>query len=143
MSTLNIVKLQRVIRLYATKCWILSTEGFQPRTPWSKVLSTYQLGMQMFPLYVWLALAGTIHFHMGQAMRKRVIEYMWTVKAQISLCICVGWSGPSLSTNRIIGYYRMYEQRTKARMILCACAGWCESMHFAYAWWQFFARRGP
>ena len=28
-------------------------------------------------------------------------------------------SGPSLSTYRIIGYYKMYEWRAKARMIFC------------------------
>ena len=36
------------------------------------------------------------------------------------------WSGPSLSTNRIIRYYRMYEWKAKALMILCACAGWAD-----------------
>ena len=30
--------------------------------------------------------------------------------------------GPSLSANRIIGYYRMNDCRAKARMILCECA---------------------
>ena len=42
------------------------------------------------------------------------------------------WSGPSLSTNRIIAYYRMYEWRAKAQMILCACAEWSETMTFTH-----------
>ena len=61
--------------------------------------------------------------HMGCAMWKLVIGYMWTVKAQIRLRFRAVWSGPSLSTNRIIGYYRMYDWRVKTRMILCACIG--------------------
>ena len=42
---------------------------------------------------------------------------MGTAKAQISLRIRAVWSGPLLSANRTIGYYRMYDWRTKARMI--------------------------
>ena len=38
----------------------------------------------------------------------------------------------SLSVNRIIGYYRMYEWRTKAHIILCAYAGLSESVHFVH-----------
>ena len=34
---------------------------------------------------------------------------MRTAKAQISLRIRAVWSGPSLSANRIIGYYRMMD----------------------------------
>ena len=50
---------------------------------------------------------------------------MWSTKAQISLCIRVAlWSGPSLSANKIIRYYRMYKWRAKARVILWACAWW-------------------
>ena len=60
--------------------------------------------------------------------------FMQTAKAQISLRISTIWSGPSLSTNRIIGYYIMYECRAKAWMILSACPGWSESGHFAHVW---------
>ena len=35
----------------------------------------------------------------------------------------------TLSTNRIIRYYRMYEWRAKSRMVLCIYAGWSESAH--------------
>ena len=49
--------------------------------------------------------------HMGLALRKRVSGHRRTVKAQISLRTCAVWSGPSLSANRIIGYYKMYEWR--------------------------------
>ena len=57
---------------------------------------------------------------------------MQTGNAQISLCICAVWSGPNLSTDRIIWYYRMYEWRAKAWVILCTCAGWSESVHFVH-----------
>ena len=46
---------------------------------------------------------------MGCAVRKCVYGQVRTAKAQISLHIHAVWSGPSLSANRIIGYYRMYE----------------------------------
>ena len=36
-------------------------------------------------------------------------------KTQISLCFHAVWSGPPLSANRIIGYYRMFEWRAKPR----------------------------
>ena len=45
--------------------------------------------------------------------------YMRTAKAQISQRIHAIWSGPSLSADRIIGYYRMYEWRAKAPMVQC------------------------
>ena len=63
-------------------------------------------------------------------MRERGFEYIRTAKAQIRLRICAFWSGHFLSTNGIIGYYRMYEWWAKARMILCACTVWSESAHF-------------
>ena len=59
-------------------------------------------------------------------MRKHVFGHMRTAKAQISLRIRAGWSGPSLSTNTIIGYYRMYEWRVKSQVIYCACSRWSE-----------------
>ena len=55
--------------------------------------------------------------------KKMIFGHMQTAKAQISLHICTFWSGPSLSTNRLFGYYRMYEWRAAAGMILCTCAG--------------------
>ena len=57
-------------------------------------------------------------------------SFWWTednmemLKAKISKHIHTVWSGSSLSANKIIKYYRMYEQRAKARMILCTCTGW-------------------
>ena len=41
------------------------------------------------------------------AIRKRVFRHTRTVKVKISLRIGAFWSGPSLSANNIIGYYRM------------------------------------
>ena len=78
-------------------------------------------------------------------MRKHVFGGMWTARTQISLYI---WSGPSLSTNRIIEYYKMYKWRPKA-WLLEKCipfvpymAGWPESVHIAHVWRHFFASRG-
>ena len=58
----------------------------------------------------------------GPSHAKRVFGYMRT--AQISLRIRAVWSGPSLSANRIIGHYKMYQRRANARMRLCAYVGW-------------------
>ena len=57
--------------------------------------------------------------------------YADSKKAQISLRIYTVWLGPFLSTNRIIGYYRMYEWRAKA-LILCACEGWADMSRYEY-----------
>ena len=59
-------------------------------------------------------------------MWKCFFEHIRTVKAQIRLRGCAVWSAPSLSANRIIGYYIMFEWRAKAQMIFCAFAGWSE-----------------
>ena len=66
-------------------------------------------------------------------MRKRVFGQMRSPRSA---------SGPSLSANRIIGYYKMYEWREKVRTILCSCAGWPESANFAHVWRHLFAWRG-
>ena len=58
--------------------------------------------------------------------------HMWTAKAQISLRIRAVWSGPWLSANRNIGYYRMHGYRAKVRVILCACEEWSIYVHFAH-----------
>ena len=63
-------------------------------------------------------------------------------KAQISLRIRAVWSGPSLSANRIIRYYRMNGQTVSAWMILCACAVGSISANFAHVRMHFFAWRG-
>ena len=46
--------------------------------------------------------------YMEDTMQKSVFGPKWSVKAQISLRRCTGWSEPSLSANRIIGYYGMH-----------------------------------
>ena len=81
-------------------------------------------------------------YHIGRAMRKCDFGHMRTAKAQVSLRIRAGSSGPSLSANKIIGYYRMYEWRVKARMILCACAELSYLAHFAQVRRHIFAWRG-
>ena len=72
------------------------------------------------------------------AMLKHVFRHMLTAKAQISLCIHAVWSGPSLSTDRIIGYYRMFQWRGNAQMRICVCAGWYRSLHFEQTLRHFF-----
>ena len=62
--------------------------------------------------------------YMSCAMQKSVFRYMQTLKAQISLCIPAVRSGPSLSANRIIGHYRMYQWKANAWMRLCPCVVW-------------------
>ena len=47
-------------------------------------------------------------------MQNGVFRYMRTAKALISLRTRAVWSGPSLSTNWIIGHYRMYHWRGKS-----------------------------
>ena len=65
------------------------------------------------------------------------LGHMRAAKTQINLRIRAILSGHSLSANKIIVYYRMYEWRAKARMILCACAGAPESAHFMHVRRQF------
>ena len=53
---------------------------------------------------------------------------MWTAKAHIRLRICAVWYGPTLTANRTIGYYRMYEMECKdstdlTQHILCMVEG--------------------
>ena len=71
--------------------------------------------------------------HLGPAKRKCAFGQIRKAKAQISLRIRAVCSGPSLSADRIIGYYRTDEWRFYAQLILCACAGWFEAAHFAHA----------
>ena len=47
---------------------------------------------------------------------------LWTANAYIRLRNRAVRSGSSLSSNRIIGYYKMYEWRAKAQIIFCECA---------------------
>ena len=74
---------------------------------------------------------------MGWAMGECVFKHDRTAKTQI----CTVWSGPTLSANRIIGYYRMYEWKAKAWMALCSCTRCSESMHFMHVRRHFFAWR--
>ena len=65
--------------------------------------------------------------NVSETMRKRAFGHICGQRrAQISLRIRAVWSGPPLSANRIMGYYRLCEWRAKARMILFACAEWYE-----------------
>ena len=86
----------------------------------------------------------TLQMHiLGPAIRERIFGHMRTAKAQISLRIRAVWSEPSLSANRIIRYYRMYEWTAKTRLVLCACAGLSEPVHFAHVRRHFFVWHGP
>ena len=68
-------------------------------------------------------------FYNGCAKRKHVLGH---TSAQISMHIRAVWSGLSLSSNRSMGYYRMYGWTAKTRMILCTCAVSSEPAHFAH-----------
>ena len=68
---------------------------------------------------------------------------MQTAKAQISLHIPAVCSGPLLSVNRIVGYYKMLQWRANAQMKLFSYAGWCKFTHFGHVWWYFFANCIP
>ena len=70
--------------------------------------------------------------HLGGTLRKHVFSHMWTAKVQISLCICTVWSGPSLCTYRIIGYYRIYEWRANAQgwIWICIFCAWCGPFNY-------------
>ena len=68
--------------------------------------------------------------NIGHAIRKCVSERMWTAKPQISLRFHVVWSGPTLSANRIIGYYRIHESKClydtlHMRRVIWICAFLC------------------
>ena len=76
-----------------------------------------------------------------RVIRKHVYGHMRTANAQIRLRIRAVWSGPSLSANRIVGYYRMFQRKANAQMSFRACAEWCKSTHFAHARRNFFAWR--
>ena len=80
--------------------------------------------------------------YMG-CVKQKGFWQVWTAKAQISLHIRAVWSGPSLSANRIIGYYRMYQSRGKTQKILWACAGWIWICAFVCDWRQFFTWNSP
>ena len=70
--------------------------------------------------------------HLGGTLQKHVFSHMWTAKVQISLRICTVWSGPSLCTYRIIGYYRMYEWRANAQgwIWICIFCAWCGPFNY-------------
>ena len=75
-------------------------------------------------------------------MQQRVFGHMLTAKAQIRQRIRAVWSGLSLSADRTIGYYRMYQWRANARMRLWASVEWtwicafcaCSKAQFRKAW---------
>ena len=55
-------------------------------------------------------------FDLGCAMRKHSFGHMLTAKAQISLRIPTVWSGPLVSANNIIRYYRTIEHFSAEQM---------------------------
>ena len=89
------------------------------------ISASVRLGIEVFDLQRyfmqthWFRQVFNRQNNMGLAMQKRVFGLMRTVKAQISLRIRAVWSGLSLSANRIIGYYMIYEWRACARMKRC------------------------
>ena len=91
--------------------------------PFGKECALY--GSNIFPFMFWNKSASRGGWCAGEqtgpSHAKKCLRDMRTAKTQINLHIRAAWSGPSLSANRIIGYYRMFEWRAKAQMILCAC----------------------
>ena len=79
---------------------------------------------------------------MGCVRWKQVFGHMRTAKVKISLRIRAVWSGPSMSTNSIIGYYMIFQWRANAMVKLCTWAGSCKSAHFAYVQRHFIPWRG-
>ena len=63
--------------------------------------------------YIRLVVANFRYVHVSRVMRKRICGHVRTAKAQISLCVRVVWSRPSLSAIRIIGYYRILWMESK------------------------------
>ena len=61
-----------------------------------------------------------------------------TMQAQISLCICAGWSGPSMSACRINGYHSLCRWTENAQIRLHGCACSSGSLQFAYGRRAFF-----
>ena len=102
----------------------------------------YQLLLCHLYRYFYSAANRETCLYMVHATQKRVFTHVRVTKAQLRLRNRAVWSGPSLSSNRIIGYYLIYDWRAKPRMILCACAGWFESAHFAHVRRHFSAWRG-
>ena len=80
---------------------------------------------------------------MGRTMWEYVFGHMQTVKGQTSLDICDDWSEPALSSNRIIGYYRLYEWKTMTMMILYVCARLSDSTHLHMFQGTFFHGTQP
>ena len=75
-------------------------------------------------LYEDWSLCTVTCLHVGRTTWTRVLGHMRTVKVQISLHIYIVWSEPTLSANRIIRHYKMYQETVNARMRLCAFVGW-------------------
>ena len=75
---------------------------------------------------------------MDSVMQKGAFRLHGTVKAQIRLRKCAVWSGPSLSTIQIIGYYRMESNCLNETLPMCRmmwiCTFWaCSEGHFRLA----------
>ena len=85
-------------------------------------LSSYLLAFFPFSPFLWEMTQNNPQFDVSwkKNWNKHMLLHAKTcllAKTQLSLGICIFWSGPSLSnriTNRIIGYYRICEWRAKA-----------------------------
>ena len=89
-----------------------------------------------------MALVGIVHF-LGRTMPKGVFGHMWTANCLISMRIRVVWSGPLLSANRIIWYYKMFQWRENVWTRFCVWAEWCAFSHFEHDLRYTFAWRDP
>ena len=92
--------------------------------------------------FMYTCLNPSVIYNKFRAIKKCILGqkrvFGWTAKSQISLTIRTVWSGPSLSANGIIGYYRMSEWRSKVRIVLYTCTWQSESTYLTPAWGHFF-----
>ena len=76
---------------------------------------------------LWVLIRSTSNKYPQQMMhnaRKGPLCNLQTMEAQISLCKSAGWSGPSLSANRINEYCSICWRTEKAQIRLHRCSHW-------------------
>ena len=107
-------------QIFAVRMKTLRIPGY-PQCPTKSLIRLRRcVDWSEFPLGVHAVVPWLNYMH--RALRRRTFKQLRTGKALIRLRIRTVWSGPSLSTNEIIGYYRMFRWKANALMRLCRCA---------------------
>ena len=70
--------------------------------------------------------------NMMRKARTGPLRHLRTTRAQISLCICTGWSGPSLSAYNINRYCSICQRTENAQIRLQGCARSSGPLLFAF-----------